>query len=44
MHSKIFNIGNYRRISCGAETCKQDFFDPNNIDAVKKREECAINC
>ena len=42
--SRIFNIGNYRRKLVGGESCKQDFFDPNNQEAVNSREECAILC
>lgn len=40
--SKVFNIGNYRRKIIGTNMDFSEFFDPNNEENNKKREECAV--
>lgn len=37
----LFNIGNYRRKIVGTSNCRADFFDPNNKEAAKERQQCA---
>ena len=39
--AKVFNIGMYRRVIIGTD-CDSTFFDQNNVDALKSRENCAI--
>ncbi|KAJ3289160.1 Fructose-2,6-bisphosphatase, partial [Borealophlyctis nickersoniae] len=39
-HSKIFNVGNYRREVVGANV-SNDFFDPRNPEGAKVREKVA---
>jgi predicted kinase len=41
LKSRVFNIGMYRRHLVGID-CDATFFDPNNKDAQKARENCAI--
>ena len=36
----LFNVGNYRRAICGAKM-SSDFFDPNNKESAKARDQCA---
>jgi signal recognition particle GTPase len=38
--AQVTNIGMYRRVIVGVD-CDSKFFDPNNIDAMKSRENCA---
>ena len=40
--SKVFNIGNYRRANMGVHMDFEKFFDPNNEDSKKARDECAV--
>ncbi len=40
LKAKVFNIGIYRRAHVGVD-CDSTFFDPNNIEALKARENCA---
>lgn len=41
LKAKVFNIGMYRRAIVGTD-CDSKFFDQNNIEALKSRENCAI--
>jgi adenylylsulfate kinase-like enzyme len=41
LKAKVFNIGMYRRQKVGIE-CDSTFFDPNNKEAIKARDNCAI--
>jgi broad specificity phosphatase PhoE/predicted kinase len=41
LKATVFNIGMYRRHIVGID-CDSNFFDPNNKDAIKARENCAI--
>ena len=41
LKSLVFNIGMYRRTIIGVN-CDSSFFDQNNIDALKARENCCI--
>jgi 6-phosphofructo-2-kinase/fructose-2,6-biphosphatase 2 len=40
LKAKVFNIGMYRRVIVGVD-CDSSFFDQNNVEAVKARENCA---
>jgi len=40
LKAKFFNIGMYRRNIVGVD-CDASFFDMNNAEAVKARENCA---
>jgi len=41
-NAKVFNIGDKRRKTLGVQdTAKADFFDPNNKEATKQREQLA---
>ncbi len=40
LKAKVFNIGMYRRVIIGVD-CNASFFDQNNAEAVKARENCA---
>lgn len=37
---KIFNVGDYRRSMWGAEL-PAEFYDPDNVEGARQREECA---
>lgn len=39
---KIFNVGNYRRNILGVNIDFDLFFDPKNNEAIKSRDECAL--
>uniref|UniRef100_A0AC35UAI2 6PF2K domain-containing protein n=1 Tax=Rhabditophanes sp. KR3021 TaxID=114890 RepID=A0AC35UAI2_9BILA len=39
--TKVFNVGDYRKTSNIEEHGKYDFFDPDNEEGVKIRDECA---
>jgi 6-phosphofructo-2-kinase/fructose-2,6-biphosphatase 4 len=41
LKAKVFNNGMYRRILIGVD-CKADFFDQQNEEANKMRENCMI--
>nr|KAJ3418631.1 Fructose-2,6-bisphosphatase [Polyrhizophydium stewartii] len=41
-HSRIFNVGNYRRDAVGAMQ-PSEFFDPDNEEFARQRAEVAIN-
>jgi len=38
--AKVFNIGMYRRVIVGLD-CDSKFFDQDNIEALRARENCA---
>jgi tRNA uridine 5-carbamoylmethylation protein Kti12 len=40
--TNVFNIGNYRRLLFGASEIKPDFFDPDNKEGVRQRNQCAF--
>jgi hypothetical protein len=40
LKAKVFNIGTYRRAHVGVD-CNSYFFDQNNLEALKTRENCA---
>ncbi|KAI9596423.1 histidine phosphatase superfamily [Syncephalis fuscata] len=40
VNTRVFNVGEYRREQCGAKQ-PHDFFDPDNPDGIKKRQEAA---
>jgi hypothetical protein len=41
LKARVFNIGMYRRHLVGID-CDAKFFDPNNKDAQKARDLCAV--
>lgn len=41
LNSKVFNIGMYRRAIVGID-CNSNFFDQSNVEALKARDNCAI--
>ena len=40
--SKVFNLGEYRRLKAGADRT-HEFFDPENLEALEVRNSCAID-
>jgi broad specificity phosphatase PhoE/predicted kinase len=41
---EVFNLGEYRRQIVGTKECNSEFFNPENQDATKVREQCAALC
>lgn len=41
LRAKVFNIGMYRRAIVGVD-CDAQFFDQNNKEALKARDNCAV--
>jgi hypothetical protein len=41
LKAKVFNIGMYRRVFIGVD-CNSSFFDQNNKEATKARDNCAL--
>lgn len=40
LNTKVFNVGEYRRLNCGASK-SHDFYHPDNEEAKQQRMECA---